>query len=92
MTDALTTCIGWAGSAVSICIPVPQLIKSWTTKKTDDLSMWMVIIFILNGCLWVTYGYRLAQPPMITSSAISLVFCIIQLGLKLKYDTKKSNR
>ena len=86
MHNLLTNLIGWTAAVVGTCILLPQVIKSFKTKKTADLSRGMIVIYIVNSCLWITYGFFLSSLPLIISNGISFIICITQLVLKLKYD------
>lgn len=47
--------IGWLGAALFATCAVPQVIKTWKTKKTEDLS-WLFLFFWLFGeILTLTY-------------------------------------
>ena len=40
--------IGWIGAILLAICAVPQVIKTWRTKKADDLS-WLFLLFWLFG-------------------------------------------
>ncbi|MCX6793378.1 MAG: PQ-loop domain-containing transporter [Candidatus Falkowbacteria bacterium] len=40
--------IGWIGAFLFAICAVPQVIKTWQTKKADDLS-WLFLLFWLFG-------------------------------------------
>jgi uncharacterized protein with PQ loop repeat len=89
MQDIITNIIGYAATAAGISIMLPQVFKSFQTKKTGDLSMIMVVIFIINCSLWTTYGLLIAKAPVVLANVITLILVVMQLVLKLKYDMKK---
>lgn len=84
--NLLTQLIGWAGAAIGTFIPLPQLIKSWKSKKVNDLSLLMIVMYVVNCCFWAAYGFRTHSAQLVFANGICLVFLIIQLVLKLKYD------
>lgn len=86
MCSLLTNLIGWAAAVIGTCIMIPQVIKSFRMKKTKDVSMIMVLIFILNCVLWSTYGFLLGSYQMLVSNTIVLVLLVMQLIAKFKYD------
>ncbi len=46
------------GLVAAACIPdFPQLWKSWRTKRTDDLSLVMLLILFSGIGLWTVYGH-----------------------------------
>ena len=64
----LTNLVGWIAAVVGTSILLPQVVKSFKTKKTTDVSMGMVVIFIINCSLWITYGFLLSAMPLIISN------------------------
>ena len=64
---------------------VPQAIKSWKTKKTDDLSLLMYFVYITGIGLWLIYGIITAQYPIIFSESVGLILVFSVLYLKIRY-------
>ncbi len=63
----------------------PQIIKSWKTKRTKDVSLLMYIILIIGILLWLGYGLFLKDLPIVLWNAVALVLAAIILILKIKY-------
>jgi len=87
----LTNLIGYIAAVVGTFIMLPQIIKSCKSKKTADLSMGMVVIYVVNCCLWLFYGFLLGAMPVILANGIGLIIAIAQLFLKLKYDDHRQS-
>lgn len=87
MNEIFTNIIGYAATVVGISIMLPQIYKIWKTKKVNDLSMGMVFLYFLNCLLWLIYGLLIVAPPVIIANAVGLIISIIQLFLKLKYNS-----
>ena len=64
---------------------VPQVIKTWKTKSTADLSLGMFSLLVTGVLLWLTYGIIRADTPLIVANAASLFLCTIILVFKIKY-------
>jgi len=47
--------IGWLGAFLFTICAVPQVVKTWRTKKADDLS-WLFLLFWLFGEVF-TFAY-----------------------------------
>jgi MtN3 and saliva related transmembrane protein len=77
--------IGYSAGLLILVSIVPQIIKSWKTKSTKDISLLRYIIYILGIILWLTYGIILANGPMIITNSINLCLASSILYLKLKY-------
>jgi MtN3 and saliva related transmembrane protein len=80
-----TTLIGYAATAVGTVLMLPQVIRSWRTRRVDDLSLAMVLLYVANCSLWLVYGFLIDAGPVILANAAGLVISIVQLVLKLRY-------
>jgi MtN3 and saliva related transmembrane protein len=80
--------IGYAAAVFGTALMVPQVYKSIKTRRVDDISMSMLIVYIINCTLWEVYGVFLNSMPMILCNLIAGFIGITQLWLKLKYQTK----
>lgn len=78
-----------AGLFTTIAI-IPQIIRSWRTKKVKDVSIVMFIILITGVSLWVVYGIIKKDIPIIITNGISVVLNLIMLLFIIKYS--KSNK
>ena len=63
----------------------PQVLKSMRTKKTQDLSLMMIVVIFFGLALWLAYGVLLSDLPLIMWNIIACIFYLILLVLKLKY-------
>lgn len=86
MPNILTNLIGYIAAVVGTSLMLPQIIKSYRIKKTGDLSMAMVVLYVINCILWLIYGFLLFSMPLIIANGIALIIGIMQLILKLKYN------
>lgn len=73
-----------AGFFILISI-VPQIVKSWKTKSTKDISLLRYLIYVLGVVLWLVYGIILINGPMIAINSINLILASTIVYLKLKY-------
>lgn len=85
----ITDIIGYAAATVGTILMLPQVYKSYRTRRVDDISMAMVIVYIVNCTLWEVYGWLLDSMPIILCNMIALVIAFIQLYLKLSFGYKK---
>ena len=85
MVSLITNLIGYLAATVGVCIMLPQLIKSLKTKSVKDVSLLMLIFFILNDVLWLTYGILIKSYPVIVANNIGLMIVFAEFILKLKY-------
>ena len=64
---------------------VPQVIKSWKTKSTKDISLFWNSLYVLGLICWLTYGIGIKNTPLIVSSVIEGTLAASLLILKIKY-------
>jgi MtN3 and saliva related transmembrane protein len=64
---------------------VPQLVKTWKTRSTADISLGMFLVLVIGIILWLAYGILLGDVPLIVANGITLVLAGIILVFKLRY-------
>jgi MtN3 and saliva related transmembrane protein len=77
-----------AGILTSINI-LPQLIQSIKTKKVEDISLWMYIIYDVGLFLWVSYGFMISSLPIILMDGLAFLSSVLMTYIKIKYHKKK---
>ncbi|MEH2366649.1 SemiSWEET transporter [Nostoc sp.] len=79
------TVLGLAAATITTISFLPQMFKTWQTKSAKDVSLVTLITFISGIFLWLIYGIYLQSLPIILANAITLIFNLIILWLKIKY-------
>lgn len=80
-----TTMIGiGAGVCTGISL-LPQLIKMVREKKANDLSLFYLLILFAGLVLWIWYGIRKTDVPIIATNAVSLAINIVIIILSARY-------
>jgi len=75
------------GSLAATCCTIsfiPQVIKIYKTKNTSDLSLVTFVVFAVGVALWFIYGLMIGSVPMIAANALTLVFALFIVAMKLK--------
>lgn len=88
MYEYIIFVIGISATFFSLWSTVPQIKKSLTTKKTDDVSKWLIISLIVGLSLWVLYGIVKGDMVIAVANAIGVTLNVILLLLKLKYSSQ----
>ena len=83
--DAVTI-LGLLGGALTTSSFLPQVIKSWKTKSTGDVSMWMFLLLTIGISIWMVYGFMIGSLPVVVANAGSLILSVIMIIFKLIYD------
>lgn len=77
--------IGLAAGVLTSSSMLPQVIKSWKEKKAEDVSLLMLIVLIAGIVLWIYYGIKKNDLPIIVTNAFSLLVNITMTVLRIKF-------
>lgn len=80
-----TPALGFLAAALTTAAFLPQVIKTWRTRQTRDLSLATLLALCLGIILWVAYGTLRNDLPLILSNAVTLTLVGTLLVLKLRY-------
>ena len=80
-----TTVLGLAAATLTTVAFLPQVIKTWRTRQTRDISLVMFSVLCLGICLWLLYGFLRDDLPLVLANAVTLALAGTILVLKLKY-------
>jgi MtN3 and saliva related transmembrane protein len=73
-----------AGSFTTVAF-LPQVIKTWKSRSAKDLSLGMFSLFCLGVFLWLVYGIRVNDLPVIAANLVTLLLASILLFFKLRF-------
>lgn len=77
--------IGYVAGFLILISLVPQIVKSWRSKSTKDLSLARYLIYTAGIALWLTYGVAINNLPMMITNSVALILACSILYLKFKY-------
>ena len=82
------TSITWIGLLAGTLTTIsffPQMLKTWKTRSTKDISLGMFLMFCAGVLLWIIYGFFLKDIPVIMTNVATFSLAFPILLLKLKY-------
>ena len=79
------TLIGLGAAFCTTIAFLPQAIKTWRTRSTEDISLGMFLTFPIGTLLWLIYGLLLHDIPLIAANGITLVLALTILGFKIRH-------
>ena len=82
--------VGIIAGALSCTTFLPQVIKTWKSKSTKDVSLTMFIIATISTSLWIIYGILIHSFSILATNIVVLLFSLIMLGLIFINREKKS--
>lgn len=80
--------IGFIAGIVTFSAQIPQVIKSWRSKSTKDISLPLYAILWTGIALWIVYGYLSNSIAVFIMNSVLEVLISIMLFLKLRYGMK----
>ena len=84
MMNAVTL-LGLLAAACSTLAYLPQVIKTWRTRSTADISLGMFSLLVSGLALWLAYGIIQQDLPLIAANGVTLVFAATILYFKLRH-------
>jgi MtN3 and saliva related transmembrane protein len=73
-----------AGTLTTLAF-LPQLMKVWKTKSTDDISLAMFSVLCIGVLLWIIYGILIRSLPVFLSNLVTFVLAFLILIIKIKH-------
>lgn len=73
-----------AGLLITISL-LPQVIKSYRTKSTKDISLARYAFYISGLSLWILYALSIGSMPLFLMSLFEALLAFCVLGMKLRY-------
>ncbi|MBE6447501.1 MAG: hypothetical protein E7015_03400 [Alphaproteobacteria bacterium] len=67
---------------------LPQIVKSYKTKSTDDISMIMLWNYLIGSVAWVVHGICINSAYVVWSNVLGGIVSAISIYQKFLYDTR----
>ena len=77
--------IGYLAAMLTTTSFVPQVWQIWRTKRTQDISLRMYVLFTAGIALWLAYGVLIGAWPVIVANTVTLALTGTVLFLKLRH-------
>jgi MtN3 and saliva related transmembrane protein len=81
----MLTILGLAAACCTTIAFVPQVVKTWRTRSTADISLGTFSLLVVGIILWLVYGLLLGDLPLIAANVVTLLLAGTVLLLKLKH-------
>jgi MtN3 and saliva related transmembrane protein len=82
---AIATVIGFLAGTLTTVSFLPQVVKTFKSKRCDDLSWGMLLAFSSGVCLWFVYGVFLRSAPIMLANLVTLLLLAWLLVMKIRY-------
>ncbi|GAB5535194.1 MAG: SemiSWEET transporter [Rubricoccaceae bacterium] len=67
------TILGFIASGITMVSFLPQVVKTWRSGSSEDLSLAMYLLLTLGTVLWLSYGLLTDDVPIVVTNAVLLV-------------------
>jgi MtN3 and saliva related transmembrane protein len=77
--------LGYLGAFLTAITFIPQVYKTWQTKKAGDLSLTMLLIVFTSCVVWLTYAIALMLWPVIIANSLIGLLSLVLVYFKQTY-------
>lgn len=81
----MITLLGLIAGIITTSSFIPQLVKSWRTHHTKDLSLPMYVTLDIGILLWLLYGILTNDLPVLLANGVAFILSTTIIALKIKY-------
>lgn len=79
------------GLAAGVCTAIsllPQIVKVIREKKTNDISLFYLLVLLFGLGLWTYYGFLKDDLPIIATNIFSMILNLTMISLGIFYKRK----
>ncbi len=81
----IVTVIGLVAGTLTTAAFLPQVVKTWRTRSTKDISLGMFLTLCSGITLWLIYGIATQDFPLILANGVTICLAGTILVFKLRY-------
>ncbi|MES0328120.1 MAG: SemiSWEET family transporter [Gammaproteobacteria bacterium] len=82
---------GWLAAIFTTLIFVPQLHKAFSTQKTQDISMLMIVLAIMGNTAWLVQATLTSNTPLMVCAVLIIIMSSILIFFKYHNDKKQQD-
>jgi MtN3 and saliva related transmembrane protein len=78
--------LGFVAGFLTVSSFLPQVVRTWRTRRTADLSFGMVVLLVTSASLWILYGVVRRDWPVIATNTgvVSLTGMLLAAKARFK--------
>jgi len=84
--------LGYLAASLTTLSFVPQALLTLRTREVHGISAAMYSVFTIGVALWLAYGWRLGEWPIIIANAVTLVLAVTILVTKLVVEWRSRRK
>jgi len=78
------TAIGMLAAVLTTLAFVPQVVKTWRSHSTHDISLGTFTLLVVGIAAWLVYGALIGDMPLILANGVTLLLAGTILVLKIR--------
>jgi MtN3 and saliva related transmembrane protein len=84
MDHVAVSALGIAATILSTVSLMPQVVRTWRTRSTDDISVVWLLVALVAMAVWIAYGSLIDAPAVILVNVLSVFQCGSILFVKVR--------
>jgi MtN3 and saliva related transmembrane protein len=84
VSKQLVTILSFAAAILTTSAFIPQVVRTWKTRSTEDFSWAWVAMFATGVTLWLTYGLLKKDPAIIGANGVTLALVLSMAWVKMR--------
>jgi MtN3 and saliva related transmembrane protein len=81
---------GTVAAVTSMIGLIPQIVKTYQTRSAEDISMLMLVNYLVCSLAWIAYGLCIDSLFVAGSNVVGALASSISILQKKIYDTRQS--
>lgn len=77
--------VGQIAGALTTLSMLPQVVKSWKSKSTGDISLSYLAVLGAGVFLWLVYGLFISSWPVVLWNAVNEILVLALVFLKIRH-------
>lgn len=87
-----TLYIGYAAGALTVLSLVPQVVRAYRTREVDEISWGLVWLLVVSAGLWIVFGVRSSQLPVILTNVGVVTLAMALVVAKARFGRQRAAR
>ena len=80
----MVTILGLLAATLTTIAFVPQVLKTWRTQSTHDISLGMFSLLAAGVFAWLVYGILIGDLPLVLANGVTFVLAGTILYFKIR--------
>lgn len=80
----MVTILGLLAATLTTIAFVPQVVKTWRTRSTHDISLGMFSLLAAGVFAWLVYGLLIGDLPLVLANGVTFVLASTILYFKIR--------